>query len=96
MKFSLFHVVLRVSCRQIYIASTLQQLWKYAVINMPYFRYYKPPLHLFFSPFGAASIQGFVHFPIFSTVKLHFGAASIQGGFYSRGAYNSENTNFIL
>ena len=37
-------------------------------------------LYLFFSPFGAASIQGFVHFPIFSTVKLHFGAASIQEG----------------
>ena len=48
--------------------------------KIPYFRYYKPPLYLFFSPFGAASIQGFVHFPIFSTVKLHFGAASIQGG----------------
>ena len=40
----------------------------------------------------------FVHFPSFSTVELHFGAASIQEGllfkrgFYSRGAYNSENT----
>ena len=45
---------------------------------LPYSRYYKPGLYLFCSPFGAASIQEFVHFPSFSTVELHFGAASIQ------------------
>ena len=48
--------------------------------QIPYSRYYKPGLYLFFSPFGAASIQEFVHFPSFSTVELHFGAASIQEG----------------
>ena len=47
-------------------------------MKVPYSRYYKPGLYLFFSPLGAASIQEFVHFPIFSTVELHFGAASIQ------------------
>ena len=45
---------------------------------IPYSRCYKPPLYLFLRLFGAASIQEFVHFPIFSTVELHFGAASIQ------------------
>ena len=46
--------------------------------EIPYSRYYKPPLYLFLRLFGAASIQEFVHFPSFSTVELHFGAASIQ------------------
>ena len=47
-------------------------------LDLPYSRYYKPPLYLFLRLFGAASIQEFVHFPSFSTVELHFGAASIQ------------------
>ena len=47
---------------------------------LPYSRYYKPPLYLFLRLFGASSIQEFVHFPSFSTVELHFGAASIQEG----------------
>ena len=51
---------------------------KVLATKVPYSRYYKPGLYLFFSPFGAASIQEFVHFPSFSTVELHFGAASIQ------------------
>ena len=56
--------------------------------KVPYSRYYKPGLYLFFSPFGAASIQEFVHFPSFSTVELHFGAASIQEGLlFKRGLY---------
>ena len=46
--------------------------------NIPYSHYYKPPLYLFLRLFGAASIQEFVNFPSFSTVELHFGAASIQ------------------
>ena len=49
-----------------------------ADFGIPYSRYYKPPLYLFLRLFGAASIQEFVHFPSFSTVELHFGAASIQ------------------
>ena len=54
--------------------------WHDGLNEIPYSRYYKPPLYLFLRFFGAAYIQEIVHFPSFSTIELHFGAASIQEG----------------
>ena len=67
--------------------------------DIPYFRYFKPPLYLFFTLFGAASIQKSAKIgektsqkAILVGLLYENWPKSAKRGFYSNAAYNSGNT----